>query len=250
MKYQVNMLFALLLCGALCVPLRAQEAARPAASSPIQKMLAVDQLVEDKQYDEAIRGYNELLAADPRNPQLLNRLGNTYLAMQNMREARRNYDRALKADPHYAVAINNIGCLYYNDHNYGKAVRFYRRAIKTDPNVASFHSNLAFSYLAQKKYPEMMESFRQAASLDPTVFDQRNRSGAIILERGVPDTGALYFYLAKTFGQMGDLDHCLEYLTKARDAHYKNILKAKTDPAFDSVRSKPAMKEFMDRLVA
>jgi len=250
MKYQAHVLFALLLCGALCVPVRAQEAVPPAGSSPIQKMIAVDQLVEDKQYDEAIRGYNELLAADPYNPQILNRLGNTYSAMQKVREARTYYDRALKADPHYAVAMNNIGCLYYNEHNYGRAVRFYRRAIKTDPNVASFHNNLAFSYLAQKKYPEMMDSFRQAASLDPTVFDQHNRSGVVILERGVPDTGALYFYLAKTFGQMGDLDHCLEYLTKARDAHYKNILKVKTDPAFDPVRSKPAMKEFMDRLVA
>jgi len=250
MKYSVPMLLALMLCAALCVPVRAQQAVQPAGSSRIQKLIAVDQLVEDKQYDEAVRGYHELLAADPRNAQILNRLGNVYQALQNADEAKMYYRRALKADPHFAAAVNNLGCLYYNEKSYRKAVRQYRKAIQMDPGVASFYSNLAFSYLAQRKYPEMMESFQRAAALDSTIFDQRNRSGVVVLERGADSSGAVYFYLAKTFGQMGDLDHCLEFLAKARDAHYKNIAAVKTDPAFAPVRSKPAMKEFIDRLVA
>ncbi len=250
MKYPVPMLLALALCAALCVPVRAQQAVQPAGSSLIQKLIAVDQLVEDKQYDEAVRGYEELLAANPRNAQILNRLGNVYQALQNSDDARMYYLRAIKADPHFAAAVNNLGCIYYNERNYRKAVRQYRKAIKMDPGVAGFYSNLAFSYLAQKKYPEMMDSFERAASLDSTVFDQRNRSGVDVLERGADSSGAVYFYLAKTFGQMGDLDHCLEFLNKARDAHFKNIAAVKTDPAFAPVRSLPAMKEFMGRLAA
>jgi tetratricopeptide (TPR) repeat protein len=245
-----RILCALTICGAVCAPTGAQEAApaAPPRTSPIQKLIAVDKLVEEKEYNEAVRGYLELLANDPNNAQILNRIGNAYQALQKMREAKSYYERAMKADPRFAVAANNIGCLYYNEKRYGRAEKEYRKAIKMDANVASFHSNLGYTYLAEKKYKEMMLSFREAVSLDPTIFDQHNRSGAIVLERSVEDRGAFYFYLAKAYAGMGDIERCLEYLKKARDEHYKDILSVKTDPAFAPVRPNPAMKDFMDGL--
>jgi len=68
----------------VCVPARAQEQASspPPRTSPIQRLIAVDQLVEAKEYAEAVRGYSELLAADPNNAQILNRIGNAYQALQ------------------------------------------------------------------------------------------------------------------------------------------------------------------------
>jgi tetratricopeptide (TPR) repeat protein len=191
---------------------------------------------------------NELLASDPNNAQILNRIGNAYLALQRLRDAKKYYERARKADPHFAAAVNNIGCVYYNERRYGKAAQQYRKAIKMDSSVASFHSNLGYAYLGEKKYKEMMEAFHAAVALDPTVFDQHNRSGAIELERSVEDRGEFYFYLAKVYGQMGDTERCLHYLKKARDEHYKDILSVKTDPAFAPVRPNPEMKEFMDGL--
>jgi tetratricopeptide (TPR) repeat protein len=248
---------ALVMCVAVRVPGRAQEAAQgpqpqpppqQAVTSPIQKLVAVDQLVEAKDYDDAVRGYNELLAADPHNAQILNRLGNVYQALMKPRESKKYYERALKADPHFAAAVNNIGCIYYNEKRYGKAIRQYRKAIKMDATVASFHSNLGYAYLGKKKYKQMMEAFRAAVGMDPTIFDQHNRSGTIVLERSVEDAGTFYFYLAKTYGQLGDTERCLLYLRKARDEHYKDILSVKTDPAFAPVRPNPAVREFMDAL--
>lgn len=250
MKDLGRMSIALLVCLAASPPGWSQQTQEqpPPSTSPIQKLVAVDQLVEEKDYEGAVRGYNELLAADPNNTQILNRIGNTYQALQRFRDAKKYYQRALKADPHFAAATNNIGCIYYSDKRYGKAARQYRKAIKMDSSVASFHSNLGYAYLGEKKYKEMMEEFRTAVSLDPTIFDQHNRSGTIVLERSVEDRGAFYFYLAKTYGQMGDTERCLLYLKKARDEHYKDILSVKTDPAFAPVRPKPAMKDFIDGL--
>jgi len=239
-------LIGLMIC--LGVPTAGWTQDAPPRTSPIQKMIAVDKLVEEKDYDDAVRGYNELLASDPNNAQILNRIGNAYLALQRLRDAKKYYERARKADPHFAAAVNNIGCVYYNERRYGKAAQQYRKAIKMDSSVASFHTNLGYAYLGEKKYKEMMEAFRAAVALDPTVFDQHNRSGAIELERSVEDRGEFYFYLAKVYGQMGDPDRCLFYLKKARDEHYKDILLVKTDPAFAPVRPDPAMKEFMDGL--
>jgi len=248
MNKRGRMLCALMICGVVCRPAWPQEVTPPPRTSPIQKLIAVDRLVEEKEYEEAVRGYNELLAEDPNNAQILNRLGNVYQVLQKMHEAKTYYERALKADPHFAPAVNNIGCLYYNEKRYGRAMRQYRKAIKMDGTMASFHSNLGYTYLQEKKYKEMMESFRNAVSLDPTIFDQHNRSGAIVMERSVEDRGAFYFYLAKTYGQLGDIERCLEYLKKARDEHYKDILSVKTDPSFAPVRPNPAIKDFMDGL--
>jgi tetratricopeptide (TPR) repeat protein len=247
MKYVGRVVVALAVWFAFQAPSWAQQP--PAGTSSIQKLIAVDQLVEEKNYDDAVRGYLELLAADPRNAQILNRIGNTYQALHRDKDAKKYYDRALKADPHFAAAVNNIGCLYYNQHSYGKAAKQYRRAVKMDSSVASFHSNLGYAYLGEKKYPEMMEAFHRAVALDPTIFDQHNRSGAIIVERSVENRGAFFFYLAKAYGQTGDSMRCLEYLKKARDEHFKDILLVKTDPAFAPVRSNPAIKDFMDNLV-
>ena len=245
-KYLGRWVVGVAVCLVVAGPAWAQQ--NPPRVSSIQRLIAVDQLVEEKDYDDAVRGYSDLLASDPHNPQILNRLGNTYQALHREKEAKKYYDLALKADPHFAAAINNIGCLYYNDHNYGKAARQYRRAIKMDSSVASFHSNLGYAFLGEKKYKDMMESFHRAVALDPTIFDQHNRSGAIVMERSVENRGAFYFYLAKAYGQNGDAPRCLEYLKKARDEHFKDILLVKTDPSFAPVRTNPEMKDFLDGL--
>jgi tetratricopeptide (TPR) repeat protein len=247
MKYFGCSIVVLVVCLALHIPSWAQQP--PPRTSSIQKLIAVDQLVEEKNYDDAIRGYVELLGSDPHNPQILNRIGNTYQALHREKDARKYYDRALKSDPHFAAAVNNIGCLYYNQQSYGKAAKLYRRAIKMDSSVASFHSNLGYAYLGEKKYPEMMEAFHRAVALDPTIFDQHNRSGAIVVERSVENRGAFFFYLAKAYGETGDSMRCLDYLKKARDEHFKDIMLVKTDPAFAPVRTNPAIKDFMDNLV-
>ncbi len=237
----------LILALAVGPPARAQQTA-PSGGSSIQKMLAVDQLFEQKEYEDAIQGYQALLAADPQNAQLLNRIGIVYETLRNLPEARHYYQRAIKADPNYSAAVNNLGSLDYNSKNYGKAAREYRRAIKMDPTVASYYSNLAYTCLARKKYKDMMEAFHSALQLDPTILDQHNRSGSVVIERGVEDHATYYFFLAKTYGQMGDAERCVDYLKKARDEKYKNILSVRTDPAFAPVRANPVMKEFLDSL--
>jgi len=246
MKHLVRWGAILLIALVAGPPALAQQT--PPPTSSIQKMIAVDLLFEQKEYEDAIQGYKTLLAADPRNPQILNRLGIVYEALHNLPQARDFYQRALKADPNYSAAVNNLGSLYYNTKNYGRAAREYRRAIKLDSTVASYYSNLAYTCLARKKYKEMVEAFRSALALDPSILDQHNRSGSVVIERGVEDHATFYFYLAKTYGQMGDADRCVEFLKKARDEKYKDIITVRTDPAFAPVRANPAMKDFMDSL--
>jgi tetratricopeptide (TPR) repeat protein len=76
-------------------------------------MIAVDELFEQKEYEDAIQGYKALLAEDPHNPQLLNRLGIVYEALHNLPEAKHYYQQALKADPKYSAAIRRAARLWW-----------------------------------------------------------------------------------------------------------------------------------------
>ncbi|HMD30546.1 MAG TPA: hypothetical protein VKG84_01470, partial [Candidatus Acidoferrales bacterium] len=110
MKYLGRSVVALLACFAVGGPVWGQQS--PPRTSSIQRLIAVDQLVEEKDYDDAVLGYLDLLNTEPHNAQIMNRLGNTYQALHREKDAKKYYDLALKADPHFAAAVNNLGCLY------------------------------------------------------------------------------------------------------------------------------------------
>ena len=207
-----------------------------------------DALVEQKQYSDAIGIYQELLRAYPRDAILLNKIGITYHQQLNMREAKRYYNRALHADPKYASAVNNLGTVEYQRKNYKKAVRQYNKAISLDPLVGSFYSNLGCASLGLNQFDAAIAAFRKAIEIDPTLFEQRGQSGTILMERSVDDRGQFFFYLAKSYAQAGDAEHCASYLRKSRDEGYKLVGTAKTDPAFASVRENPLVKDILDSL--
>jgi hypothetical protein len=48
--------------------------------------------------------------------------------------------------------------------------------------------------------------------------------------------------MAKEYAQMGDAEHCADYLRKSFDEGYKDVVKEKTDPAFKKVLDDPAVQ--------
>ena len=228
------------------------SSARPGTTTPkvsrIQEELRGDSLVEQKQFSDAIRVYQQLLRDYPRDATLLNKIGIAFHQELNTHEARRYYERAVHADPKYASAFNNIGTLEYQRKNYKKAVLQYNKAIAIDPKIGSFYSNLAYACMGQKRFDAAIAAFRKAYEIDPSVFEQHGQAGTVLMERSVDDRGQLFFYLAKSFAQAGDAAHCADYLRKSRDEGYKLVGTAKTDPAFASVRENPLIKDILDSL--
>jgi hypothetical protein len=47
---------------------------------------------------------------------------------------------------------------------------------------------------------------------------------------------------------MGDAEHCAEYLRKSLDEGYKDVAKAKTDPAFKKVLDDPTVQGVLQRV--
>lgn len=243
-------IFLALLVWAAAPGLRAQQ---PAASAPLspkqmQEERAKIQMAE-KRYDAAIQTYQDLLKADPKNAIFLNMIGIAYLDLSNDSQAKRYFARSAKADKKYSSALNNLGMVYYHQKNFRAAIREYKKAVAIDPDQAPAHSNLGFAYYNSNKYPEAAAEFQKAIELDPSIFERNDRVGSVVQDRSVTNHGLFFFTMAKVYAQKGDATHCAEYLRKSLDEGYKDVGKAATDPAFQSVINDPAVQEVMVRVI-
>ncbi len=211
--------------------------------------LRADILMARKMYPEAISAYQKLLASEPKNAILLNKIGVAYQEEGNSARAGHYYKMSFKADPSYARALNNLGTIEYEKKHYGKAVGLYKRAIRLpsdNATTATVYSNLGYAYFAQKQYDNAMGSFQKALTLDSHVFEHHAGFGSIVQQRAITEPGRFYFIMARTYALAGDIEHCAHYLRMARDEGYKDLLSAANDPVFSPVIKDPRVKEIFE----
>jgi tetratricopeptide (TPR) repeat protein len=218
-----------------------------APMTPQEKMeLQARIFMAKKQYADAGGIYLELATAHPRNAMYWNYLGITKQQLGDLTAAGKYYQRATKADKRFADGYSNLGTTWYARKDYKKAVASYKKAISVQSNVAGFYTNLGYAYFAEKQMPQAMEAFHQALAIDPAVFTQNDRNGGVMTYQSVADRGLFDFMLAKGFAQNGDVAQCAAYLKRAFEDGYKDVLKARTDPAFAKLLDDPGVKAALE----
>jgi tetratricopeptide (TPR) repeat protein len=207
--------------------------------------IAIDRariMMAEKRFDAGIQAYEDLLKSEPKNAVFMNMIGIAYLNIANYNQAKKYFDRSAKADKKYPSAVNNLGMVYYQQKNYRRAIREYQRAIAIDPSQSGTHANLGYAYYKTKKYPEAATEFRKALEIDPRTFEHNERVGTMMQDRSVENHGLFFYMMAKEYAQLGDAEHCADYLRKSFDEGYKEVAKAKTDPAFKKVLDDPTVQ--------
>ena len=200
-----------------------------------------------KQYHEAQDLFYKLTQEQPRNAVYWNELGISFHNQIELGAALKCYQKAAKLEPKYPDALNNIGTVWYERKQYNKAIRSYKRALTLRKDFAPFYVNLGYAYFGAKNFEDSISSFRKALSIDPEALDpSRSRSGTVIQDRSLAsDRARFYFLLAKSFAQSGNVERCVIYLRKAKDEGYKDLNTVKSDPAFASVLTDPAIQEII-----
>lgn len=199
-----------------------------------------------KEYAEAAGLYAKLSREYPKDASYPNYIGIALLQEAKLNDARKSFERATKINKRFPDAYNNLGATYYAEKNYKKAIAQYRRSLGLDPTSASIYTNIGYAYFAEKQIPKAMEAFHKALELDPRVFDETSRVGSIMSFRSVIDRGLFNFILAKNYAENGDAANCVVYLRRAADEGYKEIGKARKDPAFAKVIADPDVKTLLD----
>jgi tetratricopeptide (TPR) repeat protein len=207
--------------------------------------MRADILMARKEYFQAAGAYLQILLSEPKNAELLNKVGVAFQQLGDLDRSEKFYKRAMHADKKFASAANNCGTVEYEKKHYSKAISMYNKALDLRSDLPTVYSNLGYAYFEDKQFPQAMDSFQKALALDPTIFDRRGLGGTVVLQRTATDPGLFYFFVAKTYAQAGDAERAAHYLKLARDDGYSGFLSAQTDPAFAKVIKDPALQEVL-----
>jgi tetratricopeptide (TPR) repeat protein len=118
----------------------------------------------ERQYAEALRWYEQVLAKDPNNYDALYGAGASYQFLRQP-QAVPLLRRALKADPSSVAAKMALGEALLMTNNAAEAVTFLEQAVKADPNVRLLQFFLGRAYQMAGRKEEAWAAFERSRVL-------------------------------------------------------------------------------------
>ncbi len=123
-------------------PLRAAQQ----RDAEVARMFAVAVHAEEAgRHDQAIQGYEAILALCPAHAPASINLGTLFYNRQQYLRAEQLYRMATEADPEYALAFFDLGNVLDELRRLPEAVAAYQRAVDLAPRYADAHYNLALA---------------------------------------------------------------------------------------------------------
>ena len=136
----------------------------------------------------------ELLRRDPRNTNLLARLGEAYRRIDPLK-SQDYYYRALQAEPHNINFATGYAAALVQSRHFADAVVVLRRVIASTPNEYVAHANLALALYEMKNYPAAIPEYEWLASARPEI-------------------AVTYFFMASAHDNLGEYEQALDAYEK------------------------------------
>jgi Flp pilus assembly protein TadD len=215
-----------------------QLMASESAKNPGRRDLRVavaNLLVRRESYDAAIEIYNDLLQQDPKSPDVLFKLAETYRRSGDLNAAMAVFQRAMDADPTDANAALQLALLREGTGRRDLAAPLYERVLQIQPDNAVALNNLAFllaeagtdldralamAQLARQKVP----GSHDIADTVGWIYIKKNLSRDAIaifqpLVEQEPGNPAFHYHLALALLQTGDRAGALREFSDALQLH-------------------------------
>jgi tetratricopeptide (TPR) repeat protein len=138
-------------------------AAKRASDDSINRGVA---WAEKKDYDRAIKDFNEAIRWDPKNAAAFFDRGNARLAKKEYYQAIRDFDEAIRLDPNYVTAFINRGNAWADLKEYDRAIRDFDEAIRLDPKHNGAFNSRGSAWYAKKEYDKAIQDYDEAMRLD------------------------------------------------------------------------------------
>ena len=126
-----------------------------------------------------IRGNLQAIAKNPADMDAHLQAGIVLARLGDRSEAMKYFDKIIAAEPKNAAALNNRGNIFMLEGDYPAAQRNYVAATLSNPDDAEIWVNLAKSYKVVSNMKKAKESFVKAQKLDPSI---KNKYKALALE--------------------------------------------------------------------
>jgi tetratricopeptide (TPR) repeat protein len=136
------------------------------------------------QLDQARPLYEEILAIQPRHPEVLGKLAALSIQTNHPQRALELLDLVLALDPRNAVNHCNRGAACEKLRQWDSALASYDRAIAIDPGLAQAHCNRANVLRELQSWREALEGYDRAIGLKPDYVNAHNNRGRVLMELG------------------------------------------------------------------
>lgn len=132
----------------------------------------------------------------PGDPAVLNKLGETYLDLDQTEQAMATLQRALNSDPDLAEAYLNLGDVYLRKGDPKAAGAALRNAIRLRPGSAPAHNNLANILQTAGDFAQAEYHFKTSIALDPEYPAVHYNYGRALAAKGMLEQGQAEFEAA------------------------------------------------------
>ena len=133
-------------------------------------ILKGNELIKNRQYQEAIHDYEQVLDIDSKNVQVRLLLGLTYAQLGELEKALQHTKKASQLDPGYA-AFYQLGLIYSAKRQPEQALKAFDRALKSSPKSYAAQYQKGLVYVSQKNYQKAAECYERARQFNPQFDD-------------------------------------------------------------------------------
>jgi tetratricopeptide (TPR) repeat protein len=156
------------------------------------KLTEANALFEQKQYQQAIAGYEEVLAAEPTVYQIHLNIGAAYRELHELDKAAASFQKVLEQDATNTAAQVNLGEVLVEQGKLDEAVTYFEKAIgQTQDEVIPF--NVAEIYFNQNNAAKAIEYYQIASQRKPAWPEPYLKLGYAHLNAGNMDAAKASF---------------------------------------------------------
>ena len=116
---------------------------------------------KNKDLTRALDLLNKAITLEPKNTEILIRIGNVYIEQRNGNLAAEYFNKALDLDSKNLRAILQKGILYYRSTNYDAAAEQFQKAIAIDASFAPAHRQMGETYWKENKVDLALKEYQQ-----------------------------------------------------------------------------------------
>jgi serine/threonine protein kinase/Tfp pilus assembly protein PilF len=250
------------------------QEARPKAKAAAMKALEIDDslaeahttladtyLYYDWDFPKAQQEFLRAIAANPNYPTAHQWYSEYLYAVGRYDEAIAEAKRAKELDPLSVAISGSVAAAYYYARKLDQAIEQDKQTLKMDPNLIATHEELGDSYAAKKMYPEAVAEWQTTmrilgdAALAAAAGEAFKTSGlqgflqtTLDSDLKDPATNRRAYQIARKYAILGKKNEALSWLEKAYEARSGGMVRLKSDPAFDSMRSDRGFQALMKRM--
>lgn len=115
---------------------------------------------------DALKIYHRIAGLDNDNPRVYYNIAVNMMDIKNYKEAINAYNKALSIDPYHWLSAYNLGVYYLKNDNYKEAEKFLSTSSSINNSHVPSKYNLALTYLKMKKRAKAEELFGEVLKID------------------------------------------------------------------------------------